>query len=127
MSDPQNENPQQPEQSGGESGGELRHSGTLQDRVVEAIKRVYDPEIPVNIYDLGLIYEVDAEEETGRVQIQMTLTTPNCPEAQSLPEQVERAAEMAEGAGEATVQIVWDPPWNPDKMSDEAKLELGMM
>lgn len=97
---------------------------TIEERVVEAISRVYDPEIPVNIYELGLIYDVQVEGEAA--EIKMTLTSPHCPVAETLPEQVERTVESVEGIEKATVEIVWDPAWNPSMMSDAAKLELGM-
>jgi FeS assembly SUF system protein len=93
--------------------------------VIEALKTVYDPEIPVNIYDLGLIYDivVDASSAVG---IRMTLTAPNCPAAQILPGQVEQAARSVEGVTAASVDVVFDPPWDRDRMSDAAKLQLGM-
>jgi len=99
----------------------------IRDRVYEAIKTVYDPEIPVNIYELGLIYEVHISEESGHVHIVMTLTTPNCPEAQSLPQMVQDAVESVEGVAEASVRITWEPMWNKDMMSDEAKFMLGLI
>jgi len=101
--------------------------GSLRSRVIAKIKEVYDPEIPVNVYDLGLIYVVRANENTGNVIINMTLTSPACPEAQTLPLQVQDAAAEAEGASEATVNLVWEPAWDRDRMSDEAKLALGML
>ena len=99
----------------------------MRERVLDAIGEVYDPEIPVNIRDLGLIYKVDVDEKTGRVEVEMTLTTPNCPEAQSLPGEVRLRAMSVAGVSEANVQIVWDPPWDREMMSDEAKLRLGLM
>ena len=87
---------------------------------------MYDPEIPVNVYDLGLIYQVNANAKTGRAAILMTLTTPNCPEAQVIPGHVRTAAESIPQIKEADVQVIWDPPWTPDRMSEEARLELGM-
>lgn len=95
------------------------------DRVVEKIKTCYDPEIPVNIYDLGLIYEINLDEN-GHADIQMTLTSPMCPVAGSLPGEVRDKVLEAEGVTGADVQLVWDPPWSPELMSDEAKLELGI-
>lgn len=99
----------------------------LKERVVHAIRQVYDPEIPLNIYELGLIYDVALDEAAGKVVVKMTLTTPNCPEAQSLPQYVRQMVERVKGVNEAKVEIVWDPPWNKEMMSDEAKLQLGMM
>lgn len=98
----------------------------LNDKVVEALKTVYDPEIPVNIYDLGLIYDLKISPE-GVVDLDMTLTAPGCPVAEHFPTWVEDAVKTVEGISDAHVELVWDPPWNPDRMSDEAKLELGFM
>jgi FeS assembly SUF system protein len=97
----------------------------LREHVIEAIRTVYDPEIPVNIYELGLIYEVtiDADNEA---YVLMTLTSPSCPVAEILPPEVQLKVESVEGVSKATVEITWDPPWNPDLMSEAAKLELGM-
>lgn len=99
----------------------------LIDRVKAAIRGVYDPEIPINIYDLGLIYGVELDDDTKKVGVTMTLTTPNCPEAQTLPLYVKQAVEAIPEVSEATVEITWDPPWDKDKMSDEAKFQLGLM
>ena len=93
--------------------------------VVDVLRTVYDPEIPVNIYELGLIYDVSVDDE-GVVDIRMTLTSPMCPVAESLPPEVEAKAASVEGVKEARVDLVWEPPWNPGMMSDEARLELGM-
>ena len=98
----------------------------LQATVVEALKSVYDPEIPVDIYELGLIYDVDISED-GDAVIAMTLTTPHCPVAESLPNEVELRVLSVPGIRDAVVNLVWDPPWDPSKMSDEARLELGML
>lgn len=98
----------------------------LREQVVEAVKTVYDPEIPVNIYELGLIYKVEVNEARD-VQIEMTLTSPNCPAAQSMPSEVEQKARSIDGVGEVTVDVVWDPPWSPEHMSEAARLELGIM
>jgi FeS assembly SUF system protein len=98
----------------------------LQATVVEALKSVYDPEIPVDIYELGLIYDVDISED-GDAVITMTLTTPHCPVAESLPNEVELRVLSVPGIRDAVVNLVWDPPWDPSKMSDEARLELGML
>lgn len=100
--------------------------GDLYERVVEALREIYDPEIPVNIYDLGLIYGVDVTDE-GDVAITMTLTTPHCPVAESMPAEVELRASTVPGVRDAEVNLVWDPPWGPNLMSDEARLELGML
>ena len=109
----------QPESAGGPG-------GALQQAVVDALKEIYDPEIPVNIYDLGLIYGVDVTED-GDAVVTMTLTTPHCPVAESMPGEVELRVATVPGIRDAEVNLVWDPPWGPDKMSDEARLELGML
>ncbi len=98
----------------------------LQASVVEMLKSIYDPEIPVDIYELGLIYDV-AISEDGDATITMTLTTPHCPVAESLPNEVELRVLSVPGIRDAVVNLVWDPPWDPSKMSDEARLELGML
>ena len=100
--------------------------GALYDAVIEALKDIYDPEIPVNIYDLGLIYNVEVAEDVD-VKVTMTLTTPHCPVAESMPGEVELRVGAVPGVGDAQVNLIWDPPWDPQKMSDEAKLELGML
>jgi FeS assembly SUF system protein len=100
--------------------------GDLYERVVEALKEIYDPEIPVNIYDLGLIYGIEVSDD-AHVAVTMTLTTPHCPVAESMPGEVELRVGSVPGVGLADVNLVWDPPWDPQKMSDEAKLELGML
>jgi FeS assembly SUF system protein len=97
----------------------------LSDDIVAALKTVYDPEIPADIYELGLIYKVDIDDERT-VTIEMTLTTPNCPAAADLPGQVESAVAGVPGVREAKVNIVWDPPWDPSRMSDEARAVLNM-
>ena len=99
--------------------------GELYESVIEALRSIYDPEIPVNIYDLGLIYGVEIDE--GHAQVSMTLTTPNCPVAESMPGEVEMRVMSVPGIATAEVALVWDPPWDPGKMSDEAKLEMGML
>ena len=98
----------------------------LQQAVIDALKEIYDPEIPVNIYDLGLIYGVEVDDEADAV-VTMTLTTPHCPVAESMPGEVELRAASVPGIRDAEVNLVWDPPWSPEKMSDEARLELGML
>jgi len=97
----------------------------LTDDIVAAIKTVYDPEIPADIYELGLIYKVDIDDDRA-VHIDMTLTTPNCPSAAELPGQVRKAVAGVSGVREAKVTIIWDPPWDPSRMSDEARTELNM-
>ncbi|TCJ41141.1 SUF system Fe-S cluster assembly protein [Parafrankia sp. BMG5.11] len=100
--------------------------GDLYENVVEALKEIYDPEIPVNIYDLGLIYGVDVTSD-GEAKVTMTLTTPHCPVAETMPGEVELRVGAVPGVRDAEVLLVWDPPWGPDKMTDEARLELGML
>ena len=96
----------------------------LTDGIIAALKTVYDPEIPSDIYELGLIYKIDIADDRA-VAIEMTLTTPNCPSAQELPTMVENAAASVPGVGEVKVNIVWDPPWDPSRMSDEARAVLN--
>ncbi len=98
----------------------------LKPLVVEAISTVYDPEIPVNIYELGLIYDVDIDVQ-GAVEIKMTLTSPACPSAQSLPLEVESKAKKVPGVTDVKVEVVWDPMWTMDKMSEAAKLQMGLL
>ena len=100
--------------------------GDLYEAVIEALKEIYDPEIPVNIYDLGLIYDVEITPE-HHAKVKMTLTTPHCPVAESMPGEVELRVGAVPGIGDAEVELVWDPPWDPQKMTDEARLELGML
>ncbi|WP_225205199.1 SUF system Fe-S cluster assembly protein [Novosphingobium huizhouense] len=100
--------------------------GAIYEGVIAALRDIFDPEIPVNIYDLGLIYGVDVGED-GHVAVTMTLTTPHCPVAESMPGEVELRVSAVPGVRDAEVNLVWDPPWDPQKMSDEAKLELGML
>jgi len=100
--------------------------GATYEAIIEALKDIYDPEIPVNIYDLGLIYGVEVTQD-GHAAITMTLTTPHCPVAESMPGEVELRVGSVPGVGTVDVNLVWDPPWDPQKMSDEAKLELGML
>lgn len=97
----------------------------LKEAVIAQLKTVFDPEIPVNIYDLGLIYQVDIQENL-HVHIQMTLTSPGCPVAQTFPQTVEQAVNQVEGIHDCTVELVWDPPWSRDRMTEAARLELGM-
>ncbi len=96
----------------------------LRDEIVKAIQTVYDPEIPINIWEVGLIYEVTVSAD-GKAHILMTLTSPNCPVAESLPNDVKTVVAAVEGVTEAEVEITWDPPWDPEMMSEAAQLELG--
>ncbi len=102
-------------------------TGDLRQRVVEVLRTIYDPEIPVNIYDLGLIYDLEVDEESGKVRIRMTLTAPACPFAGTLPGQVEMATKGVEGVADVQVELVWDPPWSQERMTEEAKLQLGLL
>jgi len=104
----------------GEPGGDLYES------VIASLREIFDPEIPVNIYDLGLIYGVDVSAD-GAAVVTMTLTTPHCPVAESMPGEVELRVSSVPGVRDAEVNLVWDPPWDPSKMSDDARLELGML
>jgi FeS assembly SUF system protein len=99
--------------------------GKLTDDIVAALKTVYDPEIPADIYELGLIYKIDIGDDRA-VKVDMSLTSPNCPAAQDLPIQVENAVASVAGVKEAKVAVVWEPPWDPSRMSDEARLVLNM-
>lgn len=98
---------------------------TLKDQVIAALKKVYDPEMPVNIYELGLIYGIDADE-SGNVAVRMTLTAPNCPVAGTLPGEVERAVRTVPGVTSARIELTFDPPWSKNRMSEAAKLALGI-
>lgn len=100
--------------------------GNLHDRVVAALRTVFDPEIPVNVYDLGLIYGLEVSD-SGAVAVRMTLTAPACPVAGTMPGLVESAVRRADGVTDVHVELVWDPPWSKDRMSDEAKLQLGLL
>ena len=104
----------------------LPADATLEQRAIAAIRRVYDPEIPLNVYDLGLIYDLQINER-AEAAIKMTLTAPGCPVAGILPGQVADAVKAVAGIQDAKVELVWDPPWNQDRMSDEAKLTLGLL
>jgi FeS assembly SUF system protein len=101
-------------------------SDPLRDRVIRALQQIYDPEIPVNIYDLGLIYDVNISTDS-QVSIKMTLTAPGCPVAQTFPGTVECAIKEVEGVTDASVELVWDPPWDPSRMSEAARLQLNML
>ena len=97
----------------------------LKDKVIEEIKKIFDPEIPVNIYELGLIYKIEINDK-NKVKVDMTLTSPNCPVAESLPNQVKENIMKVEGVSEVDLNLVWEPPWDKDRMSDAAKLELNL-
>ena len=97
----------------------------IKNKVIEEIKKIYDPEIPVNIYELGLIYKIEVDEK-NKVNIDMTLTSPNCPVAESLPKDVKENIMKVEGVSDVNLNIVWEPPWDKDKMSEAAKLELNL-
>ena len=110
-----------------EAGPEVTGGGDpeLRDRVIAALKEIYDPEIPLNIYDLGLIYRIDIDPNTN-ASIDMTLTSPNCPVAESLPGEVENAAKAVDGVGDVQLELVWDPPWDMDRLGEAGRLELGL-
>ena len=96
----------------------------VKDKIITEIRKIYDPELPVNIYELGLIYDIKVETNTAKVK--MTLTSPNCPVAESLPKEVKDSIMQVEGIEKVDLELVWDPPWNKDMMSDAAKLELNL-
>jgi len=108
------------------AGAAARDVEVIGDDIVDALRTVFDPEIPVNIFDLGLIYRVDVKED-GLVEIDMTLTAPGCPVAGEMPGWVQKAVGDVEGVGDVKVNLVFDPPWDQSKMSEEAKLELGLL
>ena len=115
--------------SGAELGGQESaedSGGALKEQVVNILKTIYDPEIPLNIYELGLIYDVDVAEG-GKVDVKMTLTTPMCPVAETMPAEVETKVKGVDGVSDATVELVWEPPWDMNMLTDAAKLELGML
>ena len=97
----------------------------IKDKIIEEIKKIYDPEIPVNIYDLGLIYKIDVKDDKN-ITIDMTLTSPNCPVADSLPNNVKSNVLKIDGIKDVKINLVWDPPWTKDKMSETAKIELNL-
>jgi FeS assembly SUF system protein len=97
----------------------------IKNKVIEEIKKIFDPEIPVNIYELGLIYKIEVDEK-NKVNVDMTLTSPNCPVAESLPNQVKDSIMKVEGVSDVNLNLVWEPPWDKDKMSEAAKLELNL-
>ena len=97
----------------------------IKSKIIEAVKKIYDPEIPVNIYELGLIYKIDVDGK-NKVNVDMTLTSPNCPVAESLPNEVKENIKKVEGVSDVNLNLVWEPPWDKDKMSEAAKLELNL-
>ena len=97
----------------------------IKSKVIEVVKKIYDPEIPVNIYELGLIYKIDVDEK-NKVNVDMTLTSPNCPVAESLPNEVKENIKKVEGVSDVNLNLVWEPPWDKNKMSEAAKLELNI-
>ena len=97
----------------------------IKNKVIEEIKKIFDPEIPINIYELGLIYKIEVDEK-NKVDLDMTLTSPNCPVAESLPNQVKESIMKVEGVSDVNLNLVWEPPWDKDKMSEAAKLELNL-
>ena len=97
----------------------------IKNKIIERIKTIYDPEIPVDIYELGLIYKIDVDEK-NKVSVDMTLTSPNCPVAESLPNEVKENIKQVEGVSDVQLNLVWEPPWDKDKMSEAAKLELNI-
>jgi FeS assembly SUF system protein len=112
-------------ETGGAAAMSQDEISALTDAIVNALKTVYDPEIPADIYELGLIYKIDIADDRA-VTVDMTLTTPNCPSAQELPAMVENAVASVPGVGPVNVNVVWDPPWEPSRMSDEARVVLNM-
>ena len=98
----------------------------LKEKIITEIKKIYDPEIPVNIYELGLIYKIEVNEQNKKVIVEMTLTSPNCPVAESLPNSVKDNILKIDGIKDVDLKLVWDPPWTKDKMSEAAKLELNL-
>ena len=97
----------------------------IKNKVIEEVKKIYDPEIPVNIYELGLIYKIEVDEK-NKVNIDMTLTSPNCPVAESLPKEVKENIMKVDGVSDVNLNLVWEPPWDKDRMSEAAKLELNL-
>jgi len=118
----ENKTPNETPQTGGDAGSD---KGEIKQKVIDVLRTVYDPEIPVDIYELGLVYTVDVNNE-GAVAITMTLTSPACPVAESLPPEVEQKVSAVDGVSSARVEITWEPPWSPDRMSEAARLTLGM-
>ena len=121
---PASETPKEASPAGGATLGDLQRT-VLEEKIVDALRTIFDPEIPVNIYELGLIYGIDIDPQCD-VKVDMTLTSPMCPVAESLPPEVEMRVSKVEGVGKVAVTVVWEPTWTPDKMSEAAKLQLGM-
>ena len=123
-----NQGPNAPNRAELDDGPEVSGEGDLALRaeVIAALREVYDPEIPLNVYDLGLIYRISIESNLD-VSIDMTLTSPNCPVAGSLPGEVENAAQSVDGVGNVSIDVVWEPPWDMDRMGEAAKLQLGLL
>ena len=109
-----------------ESSNQIHHS-PFEAKVIAALRSVFDPEIPVNLYDLGLIYNLQVNDQNNDVYILMTLTTPNCPVAEDMPGQVQEAVKMVEGVGDVKVELTFEPPWDKDMLSESALLELGLL
>jgi FeS assembly SUF system protein len=126
MNDPRTLDQPQAYDSSTDETSEPAPANALESRIIAALKSVYDPEIPVDIYELGLIYDLFIDEPKGDVEVSMTLTAPGCPVAGSMPGWVEEAVESVDGVNECRVQLVWEPPWTPERMSMRAKLELNM-
>ncbi|MDR2876707.1 MAG: DUF59 domain-containing protein [Chromatiales bacterium] len=106
---------------------DIDEHASLEERAVAALRQIYDPEIPVNIYELGLIYALDVDEKEGVIHLGMTLTAPACPVAQTFPGEIEARLRELDGVEEVTVRLVWDPPWTQDRMTEAAKLQLGLL
>jgi len=120
--------PAQAEEQAPQSSGSVAAAGepALEEKIVATIRQIFDPEIPVNIYDLGLIYGIEVDDNNN-VDVTMTLTTPHCPVAESLPMEVESKVRSVDGVDDVDLDVVWDPPWDMSKMSEEARLELGLL
>lgn len=114
-------------EAGDTTGPQADHAKPLRDRIIDAIRRVHDPELPVNVYDLGLIYDIAIDTATGNVNIRMTLTSPACPVAESLPLEVRRNVARLQDVNEVDVDLVFDPPWGPKRMTDDVRLALGLL
>lgn len=127
MSDPNTPNDAQPREDAGQEphAAQSADPEALEQRVINILKQIYDPEIPVNIYDLGLIYGLEVNEQ-GDVSIHMTLTSPACPVAGSLPPAIERLVGALDGVNSVKLELVWDPPWSKERLSDAARLQLGL-
>tara|TARA_B100000073_G_C23369236_1_gene426213 strand:- start:71 stop:388 length:318 start_codon:yes stop_codon:yes gene_type:complete len=104
----------------------INEKESLKTKIIEALQTVYDPEIPVSVYELGLIYDIDISKDND-INITMTLTTPNCPEAQTIPEKIADTVLLVNGVRDVKVKITWEPPWDQEKMTEAAKLELGLI